>query len=98
MFVSTRLLKVANSRSLRPLSCVSSLQKGPQTSPQSALSILPNFSIPIPLCSQNVLLWCFVYGFLELLVEVVDLTVIKTICWCINLYDGDIERRCSQAD
>ena len=28
MFVSTRLLKVANSRSLRPLSFVSTLQKG----------------------------------------------------------------------
>ena len=34
MFVSTRLLKVANTRSLRPLSFVSTLQSGPQTSPQ----------------------------------------------------------------
>ena len=54
------------------------------------LCILPNFSIPIPLYSQNVLLWCLVYDFLELLVEVVDLTVIMTRCWCIKLYDGDI--------
>ena len=50
------------------------------------------------LYNQNVLLRCLVYGFLELLVEVVDLTVIMTRCWCINLYDGDIERSCSQAD
>ena len=44
---------------------------------------------------------------MELLVGVVDLSVIMTRCWCINLYDGDIERRvvvilkgelCSQAD
>ena len=56
------------------------------------------FSIPIPLDNQNVLPWCLVYGFLELLVEVFDLTVIMTRCWCINLYDGDIERSCSQAD
>ena len=26
-----------------------------------------------------------VYGFLELMVEMVDLTVIMTRCWCINL-------------
>ena len=57
-----------------------------------------DFGIPIPLYNQNVLLWCFVYSFLELLVEVVDLTVIMTRCWCINLYDGDIERSFSQAD
>ena len=29
-------------------------------------------------------------GFLEFLVEVIDLTVIMTRCWCINLYDGGI--------
>ena len=83
MFVSTRLLKVANSRSLRPLSFVSTLQQGLQTSPPVCLCILPNFSIPIPLYNQNILLWCLVYGFLELLVEVVDLTVIMTRCWCM---------------
>ena len=31
------------------------------------------------------------------MVEVVDLTVIMTRCRCINLYDGDIERSCSQS-
>ena len=31
-------------------------------------------------------------------VEVVDLTVIMSRCWCIDLYDGDIERSCSQGD
>ena len=33
-----------------------------------------------------------------LLVEVVDLTVIMSRCWCINLYDGDVKSSCSQAD
>ena len=30
--------------------------------------------------------------FLELLVEVVNLTVIMARWWCINLFDGDVER------
>ena len=44
MFVSTRLLKVANSRSLRPLSFVSTLQKGPHTFPQSACASFPTLA------------------------------------------------------
>ena len=44
MFVSTRLLKVAKSRSLRPLSFVSTLQWGPQTSPQSACASFPTLA------------------------------------------------------
>ena len=85
MFVSTRLLKVANSRSLRLLSFV--LTVGFTNLSPVCLCILPNFSIPIPLYNQNVLLWCLVYGFLELLVEVVDLIVIMIRYWCINLFE-----------
>ena len=92
MFVSTRLLKVAKS-----LICLDIAVGFINFSPV-CLSIRPIFSVPIPLFNQNVLLWCLVYGFLKLLVEVVDQTVIITRCWCINLYDGDIERRYSQAD
>ena len=40
----------------------------------------PNQPTNQPLYNQNVLLWCLVYGFLELVVEVVDLTVIVTRC------------------
>ena len=33
---------------------------------QNCLRILSNFSIPIPLYNENVLLWCLVDGYLEL--------------------------------
>ena len=98
VFVSTRLLKVANSRNLRPGICLDIAVGSTNVSPV-CLCILPTFSIPI-LCTttQNVILSCLIYGFLELLVEVVNLTVLMTRWWCINLYDGDVERSCSQAD
>ena len=48
MFVSTSLLKIANSGSLRPLSFVSILQQGPQTSPQSACVSFPALAFQSP--------------------------------------------------
>ena len=97
MFVSTRLLEVANSRSLRPLICLD-IAVGSTNLYPVCLRILPNFSIPIPFVQPECPSLVFGLFFLELLVEVVDLTVIMTRCWCIILYDGDIERSCSQAD
>ena len=44
MFVSTRLLKTANSRSQRSLSFVSALQLVPQTSPKSACTTFPTLT------------------------------------------------------
>ena len=52
VFADSRLLKVAISRSLKPLSFVSKLQKGLQTSPQ--LPVHPfNFCIPYPNCTTR---------------------------------------------
>ena len=44
-----------------------------------------DFSIPIHFYNQNILLWCLVNGFLDLLVEVVDSTAIMSRCRCIKL-------------
>ena len=97
MFVSTRLLNVANSRSLRPLSLSRHCIRVHKPLPS-----LPVHPSQLKHSNTLVQLVCpfllFGYGFLELLVEVVDLTVIMTRCWCINLYDDDIERSCSLAD
>ena len=91
VFVSTRLLQVAYSKSVR-LSLVSALQKGPHTSTLSVCSSQPSsLSIPTIVFYQNVLLRCSVYDFLELLIEVVDLIVIIFRCRCVNQYDSDIE-------
>ena len=57
-----------------------------------------NFSIPIALYNQNVFLGICSIFILELLTEVVDLVNIVSRCRCINLYCGDIEKSCSQAD
>ena len=42
------------------------------------------FRIPIPLYNQNVLLWRLVYAFLELMVDVINLTVIMSRRWYIT--------------
>ena len=55
-------------------------------------------NVPIPLYNQTVLLRCLVNDFLELPIKVVNFIVIMSRCCCIDLYDGDIERSCSQAD
>ena len=50
-----------------------------------------NFSTPIPFYNQTVLLRCLVNDSPELPIEVVNLIVIISRCWCIDLYDGYIE-------
>ena len=60
------------------------------------LCIHSNVSILIPLYNQNVRLRCLVNDLLELPIEVVNLSVIMSRKWCIDLYDGDIERSCFQ--
>ena len=48
VYVSTKLLKVAYSRSLRPLSFLSTLQYGPQTFPKSACTSFPTLAFQFP--------------------------------------------------
>ena len=43
-------------------------------------------------------LWCLDYNFLKMVVEPVDLIIVMSRYWCINLNDGDIKRSCSKAD
>ena len=60
MFANTRSSKVANSRSLGPLSFVSSLQKGPQNALPVSTSVLAHFCIPVSLHNKNMLLLCLI--------------------------------------
>ena len=63
-----------NSRSLIPLSFVSSLQKGPQMPCQFSLASL--LCIPVSLHNKNVLLRCLINGILWLVVEFFHFVVI----------------------
>ena len=65
---------MANSRSLIPLSFVSSLQKGPQMPRQFSLASL--LCIPVSLHNKNVLLRCLINGIRSLVVEFFHFVVI----------------------
>ena len=70
VFVRARLLTIANSRILRPLSFVLALQLGPHTSSQSARIYIPILAFQFPCTTmQNIRSMCLVYNFLELLIE-----------------------------
>ena len=78
MCVSTRLLKVANSRSLRPLSFCLDIAVGSTNLSRVCLFTFPNFSIRIPLVQPEYLSLVFGLWFPGVAVEAVDLTVIMT--------------------
>ena len=96
IFVSMTKLKIATSRSLRPLSYVSAVQKGPQPSSRSAYASLLSLAFqflgttkfPFKVC----ILRC-----LEFLVKGGIITVIIYRRWHISLYDGEIKRSCYKA-
>ena len=86
VFGNTRLLKLANSRSLSPLSFVSSLQKGPQMTCQFPQASLPTVAFQSP-CTK---MMCFS--------GVWSMTFHNWWRWGLRLYYCDVERDCPQAD
>ena len=85
VFASCSLLKVSKLRCPRWFLFISLVQQVSRTSPQSVAHPFQHKRYS-PLYDYDALLSFLIYNFLELPTEV----VILSRCWCINLYDGDI--------
>ena len=102
-FVMTRsvrqdkMVKVASTRGLGPLSFVSSSQKGLQMPWHFSYASLPIFTLQSP-CSTWLLLRCLINGILQLVTECFYFVLFTVWRWGVRLYYFDIERNCHQAN